>query len=399
MDLLSTLSQTLHSIGHFWVNSTYAQVITSCLVTCLMIQWVYYLGYYTRIFRYARKVRKGKVSFNETYPPVSVIICARNESLNLEQYLPLVLEQDYPEYEVIVVNDRSFDDTEDLLKLLSYKYPHLRTTFIPERAKFIDSKKMAVTLGIKSATNEVLIFTDADCYPRSKEWLQLMVRNFTDSTQMVLGYGAYQYQKGLLNFMIRFDTLTIGMQYLNLALGRKAYMGVGRNMGYRHSFFDQTAGFTKHLNLQSGDDDLFVNENSKKGNTRIEIDAQSVTVSQPKDSFALWMQQKSRHLSTSPHYRFSNKLFIGTELLSRCGFYVSLLLTACLYYPFGLAIATIVFLLRNIAQISVINATAKQLGEKKFYFGVTLLDILLPLLQLFLHLKRCFGGKTTYKWK
>jgi glycosyltransferase involved in cell wall biosynthesis len=393
------ITQTLQSIGQFWLDNTFAQAVTLGLAVCLLIQWVYYLGYYTRIFRYARKVRKGKVAFNETYPPVSVIICARNESLNLEKYLPLVLEQDYPEYEVIVVNDRSFDDTEDLLKLLSYKYKHLRTTFIPERAKFIDSKKMAVTLGIKSATNDVLIFTDADCYPRSKNWLQLMVRNFTDSTQMVLGYGAYQYEKGLLNFMIRFETLTIGMQYLNLALGRRAYMGVGRNMGYRQSFFNQTAGFSKHLNLQSGDDDLFVNENSQKGNTRIEIDAQSVTLSLPKESFSLWMAQKSRHLSTSSHYRLGNKLFIGTELISRAGFYLCLIGTACLYYPFGLAVATLAFLLRNIAQISVINATARQLGEKKFYFGVTFLDMVLPLLHLFLHIKRCFGGKTSYKWK
>jgi hypothetical protein len=390
---------TWEYLQEIWLNNLSIQVVTVCLLVCLLIQWVYYLGIYTRIFRYARKVRKGKIAFNNNYPPVSVIICARNESINLEQYLPTVLEQDYPAYEVIVVNDRSFDDTEDLLRLMSYKYPHLKTTFIPERAKFIDSKKMAVTLGIKSASNDILIFTDADCYPRSKDWLQLMVRNFTDNTQMVLGYGAYCYQKGFLNFLIRFDTLTIGMQYLNLALGKRAYMGVGRNMGYRQQFFNQTAGFSKHLNLQSGDDDLFVNENSKKGNTRIEIDAQSVTLSTPKESFTQWCRQKARHLSTSSHYRFSNKCFIGIELLSRLGFYISLLATACVYYPFGLLLATVVFLLRNIAQVSVINATAKQLGEKKFYFGVTLLDVLLPLINLFLHIKRRFTPKSTYKWK
>lgn len=339
------------------------------------------------------------MAYNTSYPAVSVIVCARNESINLEAFLPILLEQDYPEYEVVVVNDRSYDNTEDVLRLLSYQYPHLKSTFIPDKAKFIDSKKMAVTLGIKSASNDIMLFTDADCYPRSKDWLQLMVRNFTENTQIVLGYGAYEYQKGFLNFLIRFDTLTIGMQYLNMALGRRAYMGVGRNMGYKQSFFNQTAGFTKHLNLQSGDDDLFVNENSKKGNTRIEIDAQAVTVSQPKESFELWLLQKSRHLSTSHHYRFSNKLFIGTELLSRAGFYTSLIATGCLYYPFGLTVAVLAFLLRNVVQITVINATAKQLGEKKFYFGVTFLDILLPLINLFLHVKRSFSRKTSYKWK
>lgn len=394
-----TLTNLFFAIQDAWMQSIYIQIVTIGLLSCLLIQWVYYLGYFTRIFRYARKCRKGKVSYNNNFPPISVIVCARNESINLEAYLPLLLQQDYPEYEVIVVNDRSTDDTEEILKLLSYKYPHLKTTFIPDRARFIDSKKMAVTLGIKSASNDVLLFTDADCYPRSKDWLTLMARNFTDTTQMVLGYGAYQYKKGFLNFLIRFDTLTIGMQYLNLALGRRAYMGVGRNMGYRQRFFEQTSGFTKHLNLQSGDDDLFVNENSRKGNTRIEIDPQSVTVSNPEESFELWLLQKSRHLSTSSHYRFSNKLFIGIELLSRAGFYALLITTACLAYPWGLAVASLAFLLRNIVQITVINATAKQLGEKKFYFGVTFLDILLPLINLFLHVKRQFAPKMVYKWK
>lgn len=393
------LIDTWITLRETWLNSLTIQVVTIGLVGCLLIQWIYYLGYFTRIFRYKRKIRKGKVEYNTELPPVSVIICARNESINLEKYLPIVLEQDYPEYEVIVVNDRSFDDTEDLLKLLSYRYKHLKSTFIPDRAKFIDSKKMAVTLGIKSASHEVLLFTDADCYPRSKDWLQLMVRNFTPTTQMVLGYGAYEYRKGFLNFLIRFDTLTIGMQYLNLGLGKRAYMGVGRNMGYRQSFFQQTTGFTKHLNLQSGDDDLFVNENSQKGNTRIEFHADSVTISNPKETFEQWCLQKSRHLSTSGYYRFSNKCFIGIELLSRLGFYASLIAVACMSFPYGIALAALAFLLRNIAQVSVINATAKLLGEKKFYFGVTLLDILLPLINLFLHIKRRFAPKSAYKWK
>jgi glycosyltransferase involved in cell wall biosynthesis len=395
----TVLTYILDCIQQAWIQSIYLQIATICLGTCLLIQLVYYLVIYTRIFRYKRKVRKQKVAFNQTLPPVSVIVCARNEAHNLKEFLPLLLQQDYPEYEVIVVNDRSIDDTEDVLKLLSYQYKHLKSTFIPDKAKFIDSKKMAVTLGIKSATHDIMLFTDADCYPKSNNWIQLMVRNFTEPTQLVLGYGAYQYQKGFLNFLIRFDTLTIGMQYLNMALSGRAYMGVGRNMGYRQGFFAQTAGFTKHLNLQSGDDDLFVNENSQKGNTRIEISAESVTLSKPKESFELWLQQKSRHLSTSSYYRFSNKVSIGIELLSRLFFYVSVIAVATFGYPFGLIVATLAFFTRNIAQISVINATAKQLGEKKFYFGVTLLDILLPLINVILHLKNHFSRKSTYKWK
>ncbi len=48
--------------------------------------------------------------------PVSVIISARNEAVNLRQYLPAILQQNYPDYEVIVVNDCSYDESDLVLE-------------------------------------------------------------------------------------------------------------------------------------------------------------------------------------------------------------------------------------------------------------------------------------------
>jgi biofilm PGA synthesis N-glycosyltransferase PgaC len=254
-------------------------ILSGVFLLCLLIQLIYYLGIYSRLVFFAAKPSLAVIE------PVSVIICARNEADNLEKYLPAVLSQQYPAFEVIVVNDGSSDETEDLLRRFMGQYPHLRTTIIREDKKFSHSKKLAVTIGIKSAKHDILVFTDADCEPASNQWLKKIASNFTGDKKIVLGYGGYFSRKDFLNKYIRYDTLTIAMQYLSFAISGFPYMGVGRNIAYRKSFFYKTAGFSRHLHILSGDDDLFVNENANKQNTAVEFSHDSHTRSDPSSSF------------------------------------------------------------------------------------------------------------------
>jgi glycosyltransferase involved in cell wall biosynthesis len=174
--------------------------------------------------------------------PVSVIICARNEEQNLREFLPSVLEQEYPDYEVIVVNDCSDDDSYNVLGEYIKQYPNLRVSNITRDPKFTHNKKFAKFIGIKAAKNEKLLFIDADCRPETGKWLGMMVSHFDDKTDFVLGYGGYFRKKGLLNKYIRCDSMFIAMQYLGMAIRGIPYMGVGRNLAYRRSVFLRTKG-------------------------------------------------------------------------------------------------------------------------------------------------------------
>lgn len=374
-------------------------VIFGLFVVAFLVQTCWWLGYFTNIFRYNRKFLKNRIKFNYTYPEVSVIICAKNEEENLKKNLPVILNQLYPSYEVIVVNDASYDNTEEVLAEMKLKYPHLRSTYVPDKAKFIDSKKFAVTLGIKAAKNDILLFTDADCVPQSKDWLANMVRNFDDKTEIVLGYGAYKHRCGVLNWLQVFDTMFIAIQYLNYSLAGKTYMGVGRNMAYRKSMFLNSKGFTAHLNLQSGDDDLFINEVATKTNTKIEIQPENQTISEPKETFKMWCRQKERHLSTGSHYKSSTKWLLGTELAFRVLFYTSFIATAIVGNYVTLGIAVLCFIIRYISQYVVINKSATILGERHYYCGILLLDTLIPLINLGIKIKSQLSGGTMYKWK
>ena len=175
------------------------------------------------------------------------------------KFLPSVLEQEYPDYEVIVVNDCSEDNSYDVLGILLEKYPNLKISTINKDPKFTHNKKFAQFIGIKAAKNELLLFTDADCKPVSNRWLEYMTSHFDEKTNFVLGYGGFFSKGGLLNKYIRYDCMFIAMQYLGMALRGVPYMGVGRNLAYRRSVFFRNKGFGSHNHIVSGDDDLMVN--------------------------------------------------------------------------------------------------------------------------------------------
>lgn len=378
------------------------------VLTVLLITFLYQLYYYLRFINIVqnqeRRIRKSKINFNGQKLPVSVIICAKNETENLKKYLPEVLRQDYPDYEVIVVNDGGSEETEILLRDMKLLYPHLRSTFVPDGTTNLSTKKLALTLGIKAAKNDWLLFTDADCIPESDQWIASMARNFTPKAEFVLGYGAYFTEKGFLNKLITYDTLFNALQFLGFAKAGNPYMGVGRNMAYRKEVFFKQNGFASTLHLRSGDDDLMVNHAANKHNTRIETSANSLTWSAPEKNFRSWYFQKERHLSVSTFYNSKSKFSLILEPLSRGLFYLSLLtlivlavFTGNLILP---AFAILLFLLRFMWQLLIINKTSLYFSGRKYFLSLLVFDIILPLISAYIMTFGRMGRKAVnISWK
>lgn len=378
-----------------YIDFVIANPIYSILIAfglMLLIQVYYYLIFYSRILFY--KNHKDK---KETQEPVSVIICARNEEVNLEKNLPSILTQDYPDYEVIVVNDCSEDETEFVLERFQKKYKHLKTTTIKQDEKFYHSKKLALTIGIKAAKNEFLLLTDADCIATSNQWIKQMQANFSDKKEIILGYGGYKREKKLINNLIRFDTLFIALQYLTFALSKRPYMGVGRNLAYRKSLFFKHKGFAQHNHIESGDDDLFVSQAATKRNTAIEISKESITRSKAEQSFRSWFKQKKRHISTSKLYKFGTKWRLFWENFSRVSFYI-LFVLSLVFFPSYYIYILGAFAFRMILQLIIFKVAIHKLDEKNLWLPSLLYDFFIPFLSFSFILANYFTSKRN-KWK
>jgi glycosyltransferase involved in cell wall biosynthesis len=338
----------------------------------LLIQIYFYLFYFLRLVFYKHNKYQSKEK-----RAVSVVICARNEEKNLEQNLPSVLSQNYPDYEVVVVNDCSEDESEFVLERLRKKHKHLKITTIKKDEKFIHNKKLALTVGIKAAKNEHILLTDADCKPASDQWIEQMQSRFYDQKSIVLGYGGYESRKSLLNNLIRFDTLFIAIQYFAYAIAGKPYMGVGRNLAYKKSLFFENKGFAGHHHLESGDDDLFVNQVAHKRNTAVEISSRGKTQSIAETRFSDWFKQKKRHTTTGKLYRFGDKWRLFLEQSSRSLYYILFILSLSLFTEFYLYIL-IAFIFRSILQLIIFKVTMKRVNEKNLLLPSLIYDIILP---------------------
>lgn len=283
----------------------------------VIVQLLYTIVIYGRLAFF-----KNKNEAANDFPPVTIIIAARNEADNIYENLPHILTQDYPQYEVLVVNHQSIDESKHILQAYQQQYPHLRYTEI-ERSKHLrPGKKLPVTLGIKSAKYEHLLLTDADCKPSSKNWLKEMAGSFTTEKEIVLGFGPYTKEKGFLNRIIRFDTIWIAINYFSFALANLPYMGVGRNLGYTKSAFENANGFKSHYSLSSGDDDLFIQEAAKKKNYAINVSSDAYMFSEPEKTWESWIRQKSRHYTTAPKYQFIKKALLGIYPLTLLAMYI-----------------------------------------------------------------------------
>lgn len=360
------------------------------LQVVLIIQLYFITIVHGRLRTY--KIREPE---EEITRPVSVIICARNEEKNLEKNLSLILEQDYPDYEVVVVNDCSSDDSGLVLRGFASRYPHLKVVTLTEHERFKHGKKFAVTIGVKAAKNEHLLFTDADCRPASPNWIRRMQAQYTAGTAIVLGYSPYEPGRGFLNAFIRYESFSTALNYLAFALAGNPYMGVGRNLSYTKSLFFKAKGFASHMHILSGDDDLFVNENATAANTRIEIHPDSHVWSAPKTSWSSLWRQKVRHMGAGKAYKAKHKRVLSIQTGTAVLFYVLLGAMVALNAQWWIVPAA--YLIRLIPQIIVYYPAMKKLNCKNVIWWFPLLDLFFNIFICVLAIVATFRKKVQWK--
>jgi len=327
---------------------------------------------------------------------ISVLICAKNEAKNLKKYLPSILQQDYPNFEIVLINDGSTDKTLKVMESFKNDYNNVKIVDVKNVEAFWGNKKYALTLGIKASSNNFLLFTDADCQPVSNQWISEMSKHFSNSKSIVLGYGAYAKIKGsLLNKLIRFETLLTATQYFSYALMGQPYMAVGRNLAYRKELFFEASGYVNHIKIKSGDDDLFINQIANAENTSICVSKESFTLSAPKASFKEWISQKRRHISTARYYKFKHKVLLTLFYMSQLLFWVLAIILISTLKFWEIVIGLV--LLRLLVQFINLGKASKKLNEVDLIPFFPILEVFLISVQLFIFMKNLIAKPRHWK--
>lgn len=376
----------LHRMESFSFSKT-ETILLLIAALFLIIQTVYYLYIYNRIYCRNKAIRQNGIHFTKEQPPISVIISVRDESKYLHKCLTSILSQDYPQFEVIVINDGDNDDSENIILPLENQYNNLYHSFVPDTSRYLSRKKLALTIGVKAAKYDWIVVTEPNCMPTSNQWLKTLARNFTSRTEVVLGYSNYKYDKSWTNRCISFDNLFQSMRYLGFALLGKPYMGIGRNIAYRKELFYQQKGFSAHLNLQRGDDDLFINQIANKENTRVETAPEAVVQTSNVEMARDWYTEKIGYAGTATLLKGNQQLLLGTETTTRLLFHACWVAGTVIGIVQGhwlvVAVSLLLGLIKWGIQGAVINLSAKALNEpRRYYLTLPIFDFLQPLQSL-----------------
>jgi cellulose synthase/poly-beta-1,6-N-acetylglucosamine synthase-like glycosyltransferase len=349
---------------HNFLNMLFELFLAFFLV-CILIQCIHLLIILLRFSRYV-------LPDNSAQPPVSIIVCAHDEEENLKVLLPILTGQEYPSYEIIIIDDRSNDGTHDLLLEASANHKKLRYITVEHLPDHMNGKKYGITLAVKAARHDHILLTDADCKPSGKDWISEMIRGFDDSNSFVLGHSMYIQEKGFLNLFIRYETLWTAIHFLSAAMGGHPYMGTGRNLAYRKSTFLENKGFRGFGNIVGGDDDLLVNRYGNGTNTGVVISGKSITYSVPKRSWQSFYLQKIRHLSVGKYYRPTTRFKLGVLSLSHI--FGLVLFPALLLVPVLRWYALGGYLLRTMLLHITLDKTGRILQAKVPNVWISILD-------------------------
>ncbi|GAA4024255.1 glycosyltransferase [Flavobacterium cheonhonense] len=365
-------------------------IVFCVFIAVVVIQFLYYIVVFGK-FSFAKPQ-----TVNPKRVPISVIVCAKNEEENVKKFVPLLAEQDYHTFEIVLIDDASSDNTLEIFEEFEKQYPNIKLVKVENNEAFWGNKKFALTLGIKAAKYEYLLFTDADCYPTSKDWITSMSAQFTQQKNIVLGYGAYEkISNSFLNKIIRFETLLTATQYFSWAKIGKPYMGIGRNMAYKREEFFKVRGFMDHMKIRSGDDDLFINQAANGDNTTICYVPDSFTYSTPKTRFKDWFTQKRRHVSTAKHYKLFDRNQLGLFYVSQLLFLLLPIVLLAFQYQWIAVVSIIGF--RYLFAWLTLGFAAGKLKEKDVMYWFPIIEIVLIFTQLNVFITNTFSKPVHWK--
>jgi len=366
----------------------WADLLLIMFLLCTLCQLLIWSGLFSRLVRH-----QLTTPVEEPDRGLSLVLCARDEEKKITQNLPHLLNQEHHSLEIVVVNDRSRDTTAQVL--LEFKKISRNIVVVEGPAGSHTGKKKALAKGILSATHEAIILTDADCYPACPHWARLMQSHLRGNIKIGLAYGAYERRKGFLNRLIRYETVYTAVQYFSFALAGCPYMGVGRNLIYQRTLFEQAGGFDSHEQLASGDDDLFINQVASSDNTCIILEPDTFTYSSPKSSWRGYYQQKSRHVSTGTSYRWQHQLGLGLIAMSYLGHY------ACLMAALIIGQYVWIILSLYLVRIGVVwhyqRSILRRLREEDLILWLPLLDFSLSLFHFLLLPALIIPKRTSWK--
>ena len=382
--------------------SSYFIIIASVFAAAWLVQMFLQLMLNLRVLRYSKTQKRQYISVDEAKPGVSIVIRTHNQCEALKCNLPLLLDVDYPNFEVIVVDDMSTDGTLDLLTVMEQRSEYLFHTKITDKVRTMSHRKLALLLGVKAAHNEIIVTTTADCIPATRNWLNAMVRQFGEKTDIVIGPMVFESRVGFIRRFCQYDLFQRLITMFGFALSFRAFAGWGSNMAFRKAvlFADNNKAFNSHLNIKTGEDDLMVSAMARKDNVAVACSTDALMISKERQLVKAWSKDRVNRAFSAKRYglvpKFLKCLDYSTRYLCVVAGVVLAVMAAMSHDWTVLSAALLLLVVRIIINVSLAYCTSKELGIHRYLLSPVIYDLVIPVVDLVFWIRASVHNKTFY---
>lgn len=359
------------------------------LLGVLVILFFVQLWYYC--VRYGAAIRlnpsRKENDADQKIAPVSFVTAIHDPNYYYVEYtLPAILAQEHPAYEVILVDLSGDPDFGETLKLATMRDERVNVITLAVNPQFPISNKMALNVGIKAAKYENLIISTTDIVAPSPGWFSGISAGFS-SAEIVLGYSPLEARKGQWNKMMRTSNTASGMRWVSAAMRGKPYRGTINNLGMTRGVYFGHNGFN-HLNLNIGEEDLFVQYISKDTKTRVVVDKEALVQQKQYGGFGWWHRRRLLYSNAYRFYSRESRLYISTELWTRVLFFALSIAGLIMFTPEAmLAIAALVLMRYIIVTIQTIRI-GKIFAQRGLFATVGIYDLFSPIYEALIAILR-----------
>lgn len=334
-------------------------------------------------------IRRKINSVNSEKQPVSVVITAQNDAEFLKINLKYFLEQNYPVFEVIVVDDCSEDDTQTVLAQYKQLYPNLKTTAIKADSKFLSTKKLAVNIGMKAANYDIVLFSEGNCSPVSSDWIDIMQSAFKSDTNVVLGYSKLKKANTFRGDLIFFDRFIKNIRTLGFALRKNAFRGDGTNVAYRKKAYFAYNCFAGNANIEAGYDAIPVKELSDGKNIEVVLHSDAHMYVDYVDVKKEWKHYKMLYFQCRRFYRSGLKLRLDAIPFVKFLLLLNFILLA-VFFSNKILVAVVMGVYLIIRAVNV-KLFSKALNERFLFINSLYMELIVGVLSFVQYLKARIG--------
>ena len=326
--------------------------------------------------------------------PVSVILYTKNNEQIIEESFSKLINQTYPNFEVVIIDNASSDETPTILEELAVKFSNLKIVTVENNEAFWSNKKYALTLGVKAATHEHIIFTEVDSTPVSNNWLNSMAQKFSEEKEIIIGYTKYENKRfSFFGLLVRFEHLLHHiLAFTNNKFG-SAFNASEKNFGYTKSSFFKAKGYINHLKIQASHSDLFLKDATTKSNTTYTVKPTSFMVKSLPDSFSEWFNNLQLKSFNKKYYKAKHQLIINLFSFSRVLFYPLAIILAILNWKLIIPFIASYYVLFYL----VVGKSAQKLKERQLIYFLPIIDIFIVCIQFSIFITNRISKPTVWK--